>query len=326
MIIKNSSKINFFGNNDIKKFINQKYNIKVNKIETIGWGMMNTNYIIFSRNAKHIFRQNNSKNLKQVQFEIEILRYLEQKNFPSPRIRKMTNNKDTAIFQKKPCWAYKYIEGENFTVVIPAAIKQIGVLLGELHKLLRNFKPSVTKQTRDPEELKKIVKRNKQKMIHSRLISPKELIEFMEVELEKFSFPSRLPVGITHQDVKPDNIIVKNGKIEGIIDFDNAYRGVLLHDITTTIIWTCFNDNKLNFKLATAFLSGYNSQRAMTRLEKKFLLASIRFRLVREAFSGPYDAIYREPERSHQRSQYFMNLYKKLSINEKEFSSMINSI
>jgi len=84
-----------------------------------------------------------------------------------------------------------------------------------------------------------------------------------------------------------------------------------LHDITTTIIWTCFENNELNKNLLDALLDGYEKERKLTALEKEYLSNGIKFRLVREVFIGPFVTMHL-PELSRKRADYFIELYKRM--------------
>jgi len=298
-----------YSQTEIKKFIADNYGLPVKRMKRLPAGLMNLNYLIESGKNKYVFRINYLRSMEETAFTAEILEALAARKFPSPRIVEAKNRKQILLIRNKPCLLYKYIKGNNQAEINKEILKEMGFLLGKMHKSLRNFKPTIKKRTWDPEELKKIVKQSRRKMIKSKFKNAETLMDFMEAELEKFSFPASLPKGITHQDVKPENIVVKDYKIQGILDFDNAYRGVLLHDLTTPIIWTCFKDYKLDYRLLNSYLKGYEKSRKLSVLEKKYLLEGIKFRLAREAFIGPF-AIYPYPEKSEKRSEYFRRLYR----------------
>lgn len=297
----------------IKIFIQEKYGLQILNINRCDSGVLNDNYLIKTDKGNYIFRVYNFKNKEQVKFETEILEFLKQKDFPSPELLVDKNKELISDFNGKPCLFYKFIEGEQLKNITPEMMGEIGESMGRLHNLSKDFQPSMKKPTWDPEELEKIAAENKDKMLNSGFPRAKELMDFTEIELAKYNFPGDLPKGITHQDIKPENIIVENDKIAGIVDFDNSYIGAFLHDITTTIIWICFKDNKLDENLMKELLSGYEKERQLTEAEKKYLRPGIKFRLAREVFIGPFVTMHL-PELSRERADYFMNLYNNLNI------------
>jgi homoserine kinase type II len=297
----------------IKIFLQEQYGKKALEIKKFKAGVLNDNYLVKTEKGNYVFRIYNFKNKEQVGFEAELLEFLKKNNFLSPKLLADNYNELISNFDNKPCIFYEFIEGEQLKNITPEIMGQIGEVMAKLHNLSKNFQPLIKKSTWEPKELKKIAAENKDKMLNSGFPRGKELMDFTEAELAKYSFPETLPKGITHQDIKPENIIVKDNKIAGIVDFDNSYIGAFLHDITTTIIWTCFENNNLNESLMKELLKGYEKERKLTEEEKKYLLSGIKFRLAREVFIGPFVTMHL-PELSRERADYFINLYNNLNI------------
>ena len=298
--------------NKIKQFLKENFEINTISIDKIERGVLNSNFKIEGESGdKYIFRIYNFKTKEQVGFEVEILEYLKNKNFSCPRLQASITCEFIKIFNDNPCVVYKYLEGENIKEVTPELMKKVGELEAMMHNLLKDFRPSISKPTWDSEDLKILARDNRDMMFNSKFERFEELMDFVQTELEKYKFFKELPVGITHQDIKPENIIIKDNKIAGFIDFDNSYVGVLLHDITTTIIWSCFKKGELNLKLVKPFLESYDRARPLTEPEKEYLLDGIKWRLVREVFIGPFVTTH-NPKLSRERADYFIDLYKNI--------------
>jgi homoserine kinase type II len=304
----------------IREHLQENYGVNIEKIEKIECGVLNSNYVIFSKDGeKYIFRQYNFKSEKDVDYEIDILYFLEKEKFPCPRIEKSNNGKKILIFNGCPSVVYKFIEGENISLLSLSVLFKVGKVEAELHVKLKDYKPLVAKETWEPEDIKRLFIESKKKMLKSEFPRVKEWIIFLEEELWRYSFPQNLPKGVTHQDIKGENIIIKDSGVRALIDFDNSYYGVLLHDITTTIIWTCFRDGFLCKEYLNSFLKGYEEVRKLTLLEKEYLLVGLKWRLVREIFIGPFVTLHRL-RKSRERADYFMDLYKNITkINKKDF-------
>ncbi|MFH1427414.1 MAG: homoserine kinase, partial [Patescibacteria group bacterium] len=304
--------MNINNENGIKIFLRDNYNLDIIKVEHLKSGVMNDNYLVEDiEENRYIFRVYNYKKIEEVKFEIEILNYLNNTDFPNPIVLVAANKDAVLEFNNKPAIIYKFIPGDFIKNITPELLFQTGQMSGKLHKVLHDYQPKIYKPTWDPEDLKRLADNNREEIIKRNFPRAEELMDFVQTELAKYNFPESLPKGITHQDIKPENIIVDNNLITGIVDFDNSYYGQLLHDITTTIIWTCFKDEKLNNDLLTAFLNGYNQERPMTDIEKEYLTPGLKWRLAREIFIGPFVTI-NFPELSRKRADYFINLYKKI--------------
>lgn len=295
----------------IGDFIEKNYGFKPEEIKIIPKGVINSNYFLNSNAGKYVFKVYNFKNKDEVGFEVEVLEYLKDKDFPSPRLMHSSGNNLILEFDGKPCVMSGFIEGKPLEKITPAVLNAIGGLEGCLHNILSDFKPSVSKSAWEPEDLMNLIKLNREKLMASAFLDADEWLDFAESEIGHYKFSGDLPVGITHQDIKPENIIVKGDSIAGIIDFDNSYIGALLHDITTTIIWSCFTDGHLDTELLNTYLMGYNKERKITVSERECLMDAIKFRLAREVFIGPFVTMH-QPEFSKQRADYFTRLYKEL--------------
>lgn len=311
-----------YSNKKIKNFLKENYNLDINSIKHLGGGVMNINYLCKTENKNYIFKIYNFKNKEEVNFEVEILEFLKDKKFSSPRLISSIGSAIILFFQNKPCILYDFIDGENVEEITPDLIYKIGKAQANLHNLLKNFKPRYQKYGWDDKELKILFNKNKKKIAISGSLDFLPHMNFVEKELVKYKFPKELPTRVTHQDIKSENILFRDREISGIIDFDNSYVGVLLHDITTTIIWTCFVDEKLDFELLKAFINGYSKERKLTELEKQYILDSLKFRLVREVFIGPYVTMHLQ-NISKERADYFMRLYKELNISKEDLLNII---
>ena len=105
---------------------------------------------------------------------------------------------------------------------------------------------------------------------------------FLEI---KKKWPKKLPSGIIHGDLFPDNVFFKNKKIIGIIDLSNACYDFFCYDIAICINAWCF-EKKINIRKMKLLIKGYNSIRKISTQEIKnlnlFLRASsLRFYLSR---------------------------------------------
>ena len=86
-----------------------------------------------------------------------------------------------------------------------------------------------------------------------------------------------LPHGPIHADVKPENVLFRRGKLSGVIDFDNAYRGPLLLDLAKSMVWFGLDRNHFSVKNARDIYRGYVSSQKLTMLEYKELYRMLKF-------------------------------------------------
>ena len=291
---------------DIKRFLTKTYNLEIQSLVRLNQGMANTNYLV---NKSYIFKIYSVRTVKQLSFELEVLKQLKRKRFPSPRVVKNNKGKLYSVYHRRPCAVFEYIKGKMLKKATPSSLKEVGKQTAKLHKLLKNKQQKVSRVKWDFVDVKKALKKERKGIIKKRFPQAKERLDFLQQELNKIKLPNSLVKGFTHQDIKPDNIVIsKSGKMS-FIDFDNSYRGVLLIDLMTTVIWTCFKNNKLYKPYFNAYLKGYNSQRKLTVQENKYIYEVLKFRVLREILIWMW--LYND-SRARKHVNYLIRIYKNI--------------
>jgi len=101
------------------------------------------------------------------------------------------------------------------------------------------------------------------------------------------NWPKKLPQGIIHADLFPDNVFFLDEELSGLIDFYFACNDTLAYDLAICLNAWCFeSDHSYNVTKGRALLQAYTKARPLTEQEKAaFPLlcrgASLRFLLTR---------------------------------------------
>jgi homoserine kinase type II len=120
-----------------------------------------------------------------------------------------------------------------------------------------------------------------------------------ELDHLEANWPARLPVGVIHADLFPDNVFFRSGRVSGVIDFYFACTDAYAYDIAVCLNAWCFEaDMSFNLTKARRLLNGYRKVRALEPRELEFLPllargAAIRFLLTRlyDWLHTPADAL-----------------------------------
>ncbi len=108
-----------------------------------------------------------------------------------------------------------------------------------------------------------------------------------ELAVMQRSWPTKLPQGIIHADLFPDNVFFLGNVLSGVIDFYFACNDMLAYDLAVCINAWCFEpDHSLNVTKAKALMDSYAKVRPLTMAEvEAFPLlargAALRFLLTR---------------------------------------------
>jgi len=303
-------------------FLQSNYGLNVKNTEPFLSGVQNSNFLIDSDQGSFVFRIYNRKTAKELNYTIQVLSRLENEDLPAPKLIKSNKQALVLRIESLPCLLYHYLPGRSVDVITEKALSQLGLLQGKLHQILRNERSLASGLDWDLPDLFEIVSQNKL-LLETMFPESLSKINFIINELKRFSFSSDLPKGGTHQDLKPENVLIDgDGLICGIVDFDNGYYGTLLHDITTTIIWCCFENNNLNLKLLKCFLTNYEKIRVLSSLEKNNFYKAIKFRFLREAIIW-YMYVGHNKERAVKMADYFLGLYTSFNISEQALTKAL---
>ena len=107
-----------------------------------------------------------------------------------------------------------------------------------------------------------------------------------EINFLKKNWPKKLPQGVIHADLFPDNIFFKKNSISGILDFYFSCYDFLIYDLAIVINAWCFIEGKFEKKNFDKIVAGYQTIRSLEKNEKdafNIMLrgASMRFLLTR---------------------------------------------
>ena len=91
-------------------------------------------------------------------------------------------------------------------------------------------------------------------------------------ELDHLKLPDSLPKGVCHGDTNPTNFLYHQGKLSGVLNFDQASYTWLLYDIAQMMYWLTWpNKGDLNFDASRKLIAQYEKQRRMTTHERAHL-------------------------------------------------------
>ena len=271
--------IDFFSKYDLGKLLNYK---------GIEEGIENTNYFIQTEKGQFILTLYEKRvEDKDLPFFISLMRNLYDNKFPSPEPLINKNGNYISQVNEKKAAVVSFLEGSAKRILNPNHCYEIGVYTGKLHL--------ITKKLKGKRENKLSI--NSWRAIYNKVkkdcskIHP-NLTEVIEKNLDLIErkWPTKIPKGIIHADLFPDNIFFKDNKLSGIIDYYFSCNDFYAFEIAVCLNALCFegkNENlSFNVTKAKKFIDGYSCIRKLTEEEKNSLKvlcqgAAIRFLLTR---------------------------------------------
>lgn len=128
-----------------------------------------------------------------------------------------------------------------------------------------------------------------------------ELAGIVASELPRLAanWPTDLPTGVIHADLFPDNVLMLDERVTGLIDFYFACNDLIAYDLAVTHVAWCFDQNDaFRADVSQALIEGYESVRPLSAAERAALPllgqgAAMRFAMSRawDWLNTPADAL-----------------------------------
>lgn len=245
------------------ELVNKYYETNNVAISLLKEGIDNDLYLVCDDKTKFVMRVGKRKLNETVNFEVELLNHLFKDRVPVPKIIN-TVSSDKYILQNDGTVVvcFEFIEGSSYEVLSDkkpnsSIVKQAGEALGKFHKSSKSFKQQDPKRRTIYTEFDRILD------ISDKL---KETIDggrkfLNEIEIyTKWAHERNDMSGIIHNDYGPENIMVKEGYLTSIIDFDWAGPGPFAKDVGLALALWSFPDGLENHwqEIIDQFLIGYN--------------------------------------------------------------------
>jgi homoserine kinase type II len=249
------------------------------KCTPLSLGISNSNYRVDLADEVVLLKISNDKNQTQLAEEQAILVYLKEKNYP------YSLNPFPLL---EGGFIYNY--GQYFGVLYPFVqgippgpsdytCQEVGRALALLHNIQHD--PKILNELRGHEAVG---------------FGPKEILDYTQTPgcpadfkaAFQTLFPDNLQgfmnagfqTGIIHGDLYYDNTLFDNNKISTVLDFEQAGIGEYLLDLGISISGTCLEKGRVITPLVNSYLMGYESVKALTATEKKYLDQAINLGLL----------------------------------------------
>ena len=262
----------------------EKYDIgKLISCKGIAEGVENSNYFIETDQNKFVLTlYENRTNEQELPFFFKLLDHLHNEDIAVP---KFIAAKDGSILQRlagKPACIIEFLDGISITSPTEKAAHSTGTILAKMHIALRNFKET-RPNSMGIEFWHEMIQTCSEKdvnTIHEYLYN---LIHDELVFLNN-NWPKSLPKSIIHADLFPDNILLIDEEVSGLIDFYFAATDIVDYDIAITHAAWCFSEDGsiFNHNISNALLLAYHkinpiSERSREYLPILFRGAALRF-------------------------------------------------
>lgn len=232
-------------------------------------GTDQTNLLLETDRGKYAFRYYETRLLEYALFEINILKYLAEHAFPCPAPIANKTGEFVGMYNNKPFALFEFLEGIHSNE--PDVYKQIARVYGKLHKITSEYVPEYS-EVRDSYDQISI--------LHDATVNAQKLnsaeaeirLGWVKSEIAKLQTVKDLPKGVVHGDSRPENFLHQDGKLTGVLDFDQSSYTYLLYELTGMISrWAWPEGGALDFEIAKDIINEYEKHRKLVDVEKELL-------------------------------------------------------
>lgn len=189
----------------------------------------------------------------------------------------------------KPVALIEFLSGVSVSEPTPSQARAVGSALARMHLAASDFAMSRTNGL-GPTGWRNLL----DACGHDGLaaIDP-TLADLVERELPAVlaAWPDALPRSVIHADLFPDNVLMLDDRVTGMIDFYFSCTDITAYDVAVTHAAWCFDATGTHFNAAvsTALLEGYESVRPLSAAERAALPLLARGAALRFLSTRAYD-------------------------------------
>ena len=229
-------------------------------IEKLDGGWANSNYLLLLEDqTKLVLKIWNEQSLDEVNYLVNITSYLFEAGVPTPNPIEFDNGEFIVMKDGLPWTILPFVDG-NWLGNDYESLFSLGVIQAKMHlvKPPKNLKSDFSMGVKLFEKLFIIADaKNDWNDFLIELKSSKSLL----LNLDK------LPRGIIHGDLFPDNVIGNNNRVISILDFEEVCDDILAFDLVMTFVGFGWENGEPISERWNAILDGYQSIRTLSEEE-----------------------------------------------------------
>lgn len=307
----------------IKKTIQDTYNIPVKTIELLRDGSDNTMWTVTDdQNIKYVVRVSKREMSGDIAFEAEWIRIMCDEGVPVVPIVLTKDNKPyTTMMSRQAVTVFRFLQGQHLVLSADTtpplnAVTLAATALAKLHDISLKHTVDVPRKRTIFSELERII--TYKELIIEKIPNGADFVAEVEEQLAWGGEQTYKPV-LVHNDYRAGNVMFDaQNNLVAVLDFDWSCIGPAIKDVAHTLAEWSFPDGaeKHNEKVFSAFLDGYNKHSVNPVLNDATLYHWISLSCLSDACTFIIDRLLRDEVRDpsssfmYKKSQYFTLLSK----------------
>jgi|SRR3989339_357014 len=227
-------------------------------------GIENTNIYIKTQKGEFVlkfFEKSGGNDLMSAEFEVSLMERAWSCGLLVPKPLAMTDGRVVRQVDGKPTVLMTFLDGENIynRQVSLEFISEVGNMAARLDKCFVGFNPTGHESSEHYWDLKRFeVSKRFLPFLKDDKSADVDFINQIYHDYKNALVPAfdKLQKGYIHNDIAAHNILSKNGRLSGLVDFGDAVNAYLVFEVAVTIAQLCMLQNDWQ-KAIKAFVQSY---------------------------------------------------------------------
>ena len=241
-------------------------------------GHDNLNFILRADGSRYVLRCYCVTPPTEVSFEINVIRFLVDSGYPTPKVLLTGNGEPLVQVGGYPAALFEFIEGTPLPVNDTESGPKVAAAMGRLHLLTsdQTFGP-----TRTRTDLNRLLQLEslcsaEPQIAAKPLIAPfrNEICRVAQTFDDMADVDGSLLRAVVHHDMHSDNILVDDKKrIVAVLDFDESYFGPAVIDLASLLLTWGLDDDRASIDVdkSARLIDGYTQQNQPSDADLKAL-------------------------------------------------------
>ena len=239
----------------------------------IAEGISNSNWLVETtgragNNARFILTMYERRiALDDLPFFPDLLDHLAANDCPVPRTIHDRDGASYRMLDGKAVALIEYLPGISVDEPTPAQARNVGAVLARMHEAAKDF-GNTRANDLGPEASAHVLAECGEAALSQ--INPALPALIDQAQRIADGWPMGLPSSVIHSDLFPDNVLMLDDEVSGLIDFYFACTDAMAYDLAVThAAWAFSADGaRYNSDVGSALVEGYESVRPLTAEER----------------------------------------------------------
>lgn len=237
----------------------------------IAEGVSNSNWLIETTCARYILTMYERRiDVAQLPFFLGLLDHLANHGCAVPATIHDRNGAASRSIDGKAVALIEFLPGVSPTQATADQARAVGAALAMVHLAAQDFDQTRRNDLSPNDTLEMLERCGSERLAK---IDAKLADILPRARKLVNEWPDDLPRSIIHSDLFPDNVLMLDGRVTGMIDFYFACEDMMAYDLAVTHAAWCFDKAGTQFKVETgrALVDGYESVRQLEAGEREAL-------------------------------------------------------